>query len=78
MDFLVAGCWAVYLAMAIKDNPIDPFVYAIAVLSQPIVFAGSHFHFGISVYWVLTANAATYALYGLVVGNPAGQLKHAS
>ena len=33
----------------------------------PIVLVGSYFHFGVSLYWVLLANAATYASVGWIV-----------
>jgi hypothetical protein len=36
-------------------------------LSCPVVLAGAYFHFGVSVYWVLLVNAATYAGVGWVV-----------
>jgi hypothetical protein len=65
--FLVAGCWALYFAGASKDNPTEPIVYTLAFLTQPIVLASFHLHFGIGVYWVLLANTATYALAGLIV-----------
>ena len=75
--FLVAGCWALYFAVASKDNPIEPIVYTLALLTQPIAFASFHFHFGIGVYWVLLANTATYALVGLIVETLRRQLHHA-
>lgn len=39
----------------------------LARLSCPIVFVGFYFHVGLQLYWVLLANAATYALAGAVV-----------
>jgi len=63
--FLVAGGWAIYFAMASKDSPIEPFVYALTRLTCPVAIAGSYF--AISLYWALAANAATYALLGLIV-----------
>jgi hypothetical protein len=65
--FLVAGCWALYFAVASKDNPIEPIVYTLAFITQPIALASFYFHFGIKFYWVLLANTATYALVGLIV-----------
>ena len=76
--FLVAACWALYFAMRSKDNPIEPIVWTLAALTPPVVLAGFPFHFGISLYWVLVANAATYALLGLIVETLRQQLKPAN
>jgi hypothetical protein len=65
--FLVAACWALYFAMRNKDNPIEPIVYTLGSLTQPVVLIGSYFHFGMSFYLVILANASTYALVGLIV-----------
>jgi len=65
--FLVANWWALYFAEANKEKPIEPVVRTLAFFTQPIVLVGSYFHFGLSFYWVLLANAATYALIGLIV-----------
>ncbi len=75
VGFLVASCWALYFAWRSKDNPIEPIVYAIACLTQPIALLRSY---PLSVYLVLFANAATYALAGLIVETLRRQLKHAS
>ena len=74
--FLVAGCWAFYFAMRSKDNPIEPMVYTLGFLTQPFVLVSFYFHFPLSVYWVLVANAATYALVGLGVETLRRQLNH--
>ena len=73
--FLVAGGWGLYFAVASKDNPIEPIVYFLARLTCPIAIAGSHFP--ISLYWTLVANAAAYALFGLVAEALRRQLNHA-
>ncbi|HWI67074.1 MAG TPA: hypothetical protein VNS88_01615 [Nitrospiraceae bacterium] len=65
VGILVAGCWALYFAMASKENPIPPIVNTLARITCPIAIAGAHFP--ISVYWVVAVNAATYALVGLIV-----------
>jgi hypothetical protein len=66
--FLVAGCWALYaFARVIPITSGDTLLYALARFTQPIVAIGTYFHFGIRLYWVLLANAATYALVGLIV-----------
>ena len=74
--FLVAACWALYFAMRSKDNPIGPIVYTLGSLTQPIVLIGSYFHFGMSFYLVILANAATYGLVGLIVESLRRKLRH--
>ena len=62
--FLVACCWALYLfPTTTSADPMTTFVE----ITCPIAFASLHFHFGVSLFWSLLANAATYALIGLVV-----------
>jgi len=66
--FLIAVGWAVY-AFATTAPAMtfgDPMIVLVE-LTCPIVFVGNHFNFGISVFWSLVANAATYALLGLIV-----------
>ena len=65
VGFLVAGCWALYFASANKANSIEPIVYTLAALTQPVVLLIHHF--SVSFYWVLFANTATYGLVGLTV-----------
>jgi hypothetical protein len=74
MGFLVAGCWALYFAWRSKDNPVEPIVYTLACLTQPIALLRSY---PLSVYLVLFANAATYALVGLTVETVRRRLNHA-
>jgi hypothetical protein len=64
--FVVAGGWALYaLATAppalTSGDPILPFVR----LTCPIAILGGSYP--ISLYWALLANAATYAMAGLIV-----------
>ena len=66
--FLVAGCWALY---AFATTPpamtsADP-VVALVEFTCPVVLVGNYFHFGVSLYWSFLANAATYALIGLIL-----------
>jgi hypothetical protein len=63
--FLVASGWAVYFLVASKDRPIEPIVSNLARLTCPVAIVGSHYP--VSLYSVLAANVATYALVGLVV-----------
>jgi hypothetical protein len=68
MGFVVAGCWALYaFARPFPITAADPIVENLAGLTQPIVLAGFHFHFGLHFYWVVLANAATYGLIGVIV-----------
>ncbi len=62
---LVAGFWAIYGIVSkppalTSADPILPFIR----LTCPITLAG---FYPLSLYWVLVANAATYALLGLIV-----------
>lgn len=75
--FLVAACWALYFAMRSKDNPIEPIVYILGFLTQPVVLIGFYLHFGMSFYSVILANAATYAMVGLIVETLRQRLHHA-
>ena len=74
--FLVAACWALYFAMRSKDNPIEPMVYALGFLTQPVALIDAYFHFGMSYYLVILSNAATYALVGLIVETLRQRLHH--
>jgi len=67
--FLASVCWGFYFATADKDIPIGPIVYALTVLTQPVVPVVLHFepHYPLGVRAVVIANAATYALVGLIV-----------
>lgn len=68
LGFLVAVGWAVY-SFSANPSPIttaEPIVWNLPLLTQPIVLASVHFHFGIGVYWVILANTLTYGLIGLI------------
>jgi hypothetical protein len=66
--FLVAACWALY-AFATQPPAMTSFdpLLTLVQITCPIAFASIHFHFAVSLYWCLVANAATYALIGLAV-----------
>ncbi len=73
--FLVAGCWALY---GLATTPpaftsADPMMTLVR-LTCPIALLSSY---PIRLYWVLLANAATYALVGLVVEILRRRLHHA-
>jgi hypothetical protein len=44
-----------------------PILWTLARWTCPIAALGSHFHFGVGLYQVLVANAATCAFLGLAV-----------
>jgi len=73
--FLVAGFWALYaLATAPPAmSSADP-IMTLVQLTCPIVLLS---FYPLSVYLVLLANAATYALLGLIVENLRRRLNHA-
>jgi hypothetical protein len=74
--FLVASGWAVYFFARNKDLAIEPIASVLIRLSCPIAIVG--YHYPISLYSTLAANAATYALVGLVVETLRRQLDHAN
>ena len=64
--FVVAGGWAVY---ALASTPpalsySDPLLPLVRLTCPIAIFGSSH---AISLSWVLVANAATYALAGLLL-----------
>jgi hypothetical protein len=73
--FLVAAFWALYFAEAGKHNPTEPFVYILVRLTCPIALLSSY---PLGLYTVLLANAATYALIGLIVETARRHLRHAN
>ncbi len=63
--FIVAGCWAIY-ALATTPPALtsaDPIMILVR-FTCPIALLS---FYPIRLYWVLVANAATYALVGLTV-----------
>jgi len=75
---LVVGCWQLYVfATAPIPISVEPIVWVLARLTCPVLFASFYFHFGVGFYWVLLANAATYALVGLIVETLRQQLNPA-
>jgi hypothetical protein len=65
VGLVVAGCWAIYGIVSgppalTSADPILPLVR----LTCPISNLG---FYPLKLYWVLLANAATYALLGLIV-----------
>ncbi len=64
--FLVAGCWVLFVfATHPNTNEWMRYVWPLAFVTCPVTAVGSRFP--VSLYQVLAANAATYALFGLIV-----------
>ncbi len=62
--FFVAGCWALYALATTPPSMNSEPIATLVRLTCPIALFS---YYPISVYWVLVANAATYALAGLMV-----------
>jgi len=71
--FIVAGFWALY-AFATAMTPADR-IGTLVQLTCPITLLGSG-SYPLSRYLVFLANAATYALIGLIVGTIQPGLNH--
>ena len=64
--FLVSAGWGLYFASANKANPVEPIVYALFRLTQPVAAVTvSYFDFPRGLTWIVVENAATYALVSL-------------
>ena len=68
VGFLVVCGWNLYFLVTTPPalTPAEPFTWMLVQVTCPIAFASFHFHFEVSVYWVLLANAAAYALAGVI------------
>ena len=62
--FLIAAFWAVYLFTTFH-MPTSHEIESAARLTCPISLVGEHYHFGVSLGWVLVSNAVVYGLLGL-------------
>jgi hypothetical protein len=62
--FLIAAFWAVYLFTTFH-MPISRDIESAARLTCPIALVGEHYHFGVSLGWVLVSNAVVYGFLGL-------------
>ena len=76
--FLVAGCCALYAFATTPPamSSAEP-ILTLVEFACPVAFASLHFHFGVSLYWSLLANASTYALIGLIVETKRQRLNQA-
>ena len=61
--------WSLYFASTNKALPIEPIVYILARLTQPTAAVALYLKPArqLGLTWVVVANAATFALIGLVV-----------
>jgi hypothetical protein len=64
VGFIVAGCWVLYVFTTWPFTNWMQGLRLLAGITCPITFVRHH---PISLYTVLIANAATYALVGLIV-----------
>ena len=72
---LIAGAWAVYAFTRSQPiTPAEPVVWHLVLITQPFLLATLP-RIGIRWYWFLLANAATYALLGLIVESLRRQLQ---
>jgi hypothetical protein len=65
--FLIAATWGIYFANANKADPIEPIVYTLARLTEPVVAVSEYLNLPVGLRSVVVLNAATYALVGLIV-----------
>jgi hypothetical protein len=73
---VVMSFWAVYfLATTRMPSTADPIAWTLARLSCQIMLASFYFHFPVGMLWAFIANAATYALVGLIVETSYKQLR---
>jgi hypothetical protein len=75
---VVVGWNAYILATFPEQITAQPLLWVLVKLTCPIAFASFYFHFGVGIYWVLLANAATYALLGLMLETLRKRLRHAA
>ena len=76
--FLVAAWWAAYFFIRgpVPLTSAERITWALASWTCPIALASFHFHFGVTYYWAILANAVTYALVGLLVEATRWQVRH--
>jgi hypothetical protein len=67
VGFLISAGWGFYFATANKAIPIGPIVYFLARLTEPVAAVVSYFNFPVGLSAIAVANAATYALMGILL-----------
>ncbi len=77
--FMIAVWWAI-VAVIVDPTVItsNPIAWTFARLTCPLMLAGSYFHFGVRLPWVLLSNAAVFGLVGLTVESLRQRLRTAS
>ncbi len=78
VGFAVAGCWALYAFAATPPAMTSGApIMTLVEFTCPVVLVSMYFNVGVSLYACLVANAATYALLGLIVETLRRRLNHA-
>jgi hypothetical protein len=68
VGFLISAGWGFYFANANKANPVDPIVYALAYVTEPVAaITHLYFDFPRGLNAVVVENTATFALIGLAL-----------
>ena len=75
VGFLVAGVWGLFAAATFPSVERMRDVWTVVCVTCPIAIVGMHH--AISFYETLIANAATYALLGLIVETLRKRVRHA-
>jgi len=66
--FFISAGWGLYFATADKAKPIDPIVYVLAYITEPVAgITHTYFDFPRGLRAVEIENAATYTLIGLML-----------
>ena len=78
LGFLVAAGWAV-LPLLMGPATFDPSgaLWTVARVTCPVAYASTLLHVPVRFYWAMLANAATYALIGLMIEVLRSQFRHA-
>jgi len=74
VGLMVAGSWAIY-ALAVKPPHLtsaDPLLYLVRLTCPILIFSA----YPIKLWWVLLANAATYALAAWIFETLRERLRH--
>ena len=65
---LVAASWGLYFASLDKDDPVQPAIYTLVDLTQPLVaLANDYSAFPRGLEWTVVLNAVTYGMIGFVI-----------
>jgi hypothetical protein len=68
VGFTVGVVWGLYFANASRSEPIGPIIYTLSRLTVPVVSVAASYGVPIGLRPAVVANAATYALIGLILG----------